>query len=404
MSVEVVTPSHPQYWQYRDTHSARGAPAEVLLPSTAAEVAACLQRAGHRGAAISVRSGGHGTARPATNEGGTVIDLRRMHAVVLPEAPSGRVHLGAGARIGDAVAALGRRGLALSTGDAGDVGVGGTVVAGGIGLLGRASGLFIDRIEALELVTPEGAVVTLSRDAHPDAFAAALGGEPFGVITEVAVRPIELPAVQHVLLLQQPTDVPVFLERWAQSAREAPREVTAFGYLFVSDGTLSAQTTIVIARTDGDAAAVDRFAELAPVRVRQQRSVRYADIVSCSGAPLLAEHAEHARTALLERGDARSWRGLASLLLDGVATKLELRALGGAIGDTPVLATAFRQRNAGLLVRALAPGEDPRRADALDAAWAPITAASLGHYAGLESPLRGTGGPAGTALPQRPRS
>lgn len=392
MSVDIVTPSHPQYWQYRDTDSARGAPAEVLLPSSATEVAACLQRAAQRGGPLSVRSGGHGTIAPATNDGGTVVDLRRMCAVAVPETPDGVARIGAGARLGDAVSTLGRVGLALSTGDAGDVGVGGTVVAGGIGLLGRAAGLFIDRVERLEVVTAAGAVAVLSRDAHPDAFAATLGGEPSAVITEVAVRPVALAAVRHAVLVQQPTDLAAYLEGWAQLARDAPRAVTAFCYVFLTGAAPTVQTTIVVAHTVDGSAAIERFAGLAAVRAHEQRVVPYAAVVPCTGAPLLAEHDDHSRTVLLERLDARTSRDLAAVVLDGTAAKLELRAMGGAIGDVVSAATAFRQRTAELLVRTLAPGADAPSADVLDAAWAPIIARGLGSYAGLESPPRPSGG------------
>jgi FAD binding domain len=66
-------------------------------------------------------------------------------------------------------------GLAISSGDYGDVGVGGLATAGGIGFLGRKHGLTIDHVLAAELVLADGTLLRVDADAHPDLFWAIRG-------------------------------------------------------------------------------------------------------------------------------------------------------------------------------------------------------------------------------------
>ena len=58
----------------------------------------------------------------------------------------------------DAVAALAPRGLTVPTGSCPSVGLAGFSMGGGIGALSRAHGLGADALEALTIVTPDGAV------------------------------------------------------------------------------------------------------------------------------------------------------------------------------------------------------------------------------------------------------
>src|SRR5690606_41689609 len=92
------------------------------------------------------------------------------------------VRVGPGARWGEVAAALSPRGWAITSGDYGGVGVGGLATAGGIGVLGRAHGLTIDHVRAVELVRADGSVVRASDDAHPALFSAArVPGSPVGI-------------------------------------------------------------------------------------------------------------------------------------------------------------------------------------------------------------------------------
>ena len=88
---------------------------------------------------------------------------------------------------------LTQRGLFVPHGTCSHVRVGGHVQTGGYSQLGRAFGLFGDHVDAIELVTADGEVRTVTRGVPADAelFYAVLGGSPgnYGVLTHLHMRP-----------------------------------------------------------------------------------------------------------------------------------------------------------------------------------------------------------------------
>ena len=86
---------------------------------------------------LAVRSGGHGISGRSTNDGGIVIDVGAIDGVEVLDRRGGWCASAPGARWGDVAQALAPHGLAMSSGDYGDVGVGGLATAGGIGFLAR---------------------------------------------------------------------------------------------------------------------------------------------------------------------------------------------------------------------------------------------------------------------------
>jgi FAD/FMN-containing dehydrogenase len=111
-----------------------------------------------------VRSGGHGISGRSTNDGGIVIDLARLDRV---EVTGTRARVGPGASWGHVAESLAPSGLAMSSGDYGDVGVGGLATAGGIGFLARKFGLTIDHVAAAELVLADGRIVRADASQNP---------------------------------------------------------------------------------------------------------------------------------------------------------------------------------------------------------------------------------------------
>ena len=110
----------------------------MLRPRDRPRSASALAFARAQDVPLAVRSGGHGISGRSTNDGGIVIDVGALNSVEVARPRTGAVRLGAGARWGDVAAALSPHGLAISSGDYGDVGVGGLVTAGGwAGLLAR---------------------------------------------------------------------------------------------------------------------------------------------------------------------------------------------------------------------------------------------------------------------------
>jgi FAD/FMN-containing dehydrogenase len=97
-----------------------GSPSLVLRPGTADEVVAAVAFArANREVPLSVRSGGHGISGRSTNDGGIVIDLKRLNAIEVLNQSTRRVRIGPGARWVDVASALEPHGWAITSGDYG---------------------------------------------------------------------------------------------------------------------------------------------------------------------------------------------------------------------------------------------------------------------------------------------
>ena len=184
-SGEVITADSADYEAASTTHRATGvSPAFVVRPKTTADVAAAIAYATAEKIPIAVRGGGH--TEYSSVDDALVIDLAEFSDIEVLE--GGLVRIGGGALWGDVAAALTPHGLALSSGDATTVGVGGLTLGGGIGWLVRQVGLTIDSLVSAEVVLASGAVVTASADSEPELFWAIRGGGGnFGVVTQLHV-------------------------------------------------------------------------------------------------------------------------------------------------------------------------------------------------------------------------
>ena len=168
---------------------------------TATDVAAAVSYAVRNGLEIAVRGGAHGASGKATVDGGMMINLAAMNAVVVdPE--TRRVRVGGGALLKDVINAAQEHGLALPVGLVGHTGVGGLTLGGGMGWLSRKHGLTLDNMVSAEVVTADGQILRASDTENPDLFWAIRGGGGnFGVVTEFefALHPVG-PIVQLGML------------------------------------------------------------------------------------------------------------------------------------------------------------------------------------------------------------
>src|SRR6476646_12154887 len=173
----IVLPGSPDYDVARQVHSAINdrRPALIVRAADAHDVAKTVVLARESGLTLSVRGGGHSLAGYGTNDGGIVLDLGAMKGL----------HIDADRRVAWAqpgltatqyTVAAAAHGLATPFGDTGSVGIGGLTLGGGIGWLVRKYGLTIDALEAVEIVTADGHLVTAGEDSHPDLFWAIRGG------------------------------------------------------------------------------------------------------------------------------------------------------------------------------------------------------------------------------------
>src|SRR3954451_14893182 len=143
---DIIRPGDASYPAASGSILASGAPALVLRPGGVEDVRAAVRFAAGSGLALAVRGGGHGFPGFGTNDGGVVIDLRRLSDVEVLDPDRHLVRVGGGATWGEVAVALAPYGLAISSGDTKGVGVGGLTLTGGIGWKVRRYGLALDNV------------------------------------------------------------------------------------------------------------------------------------------------------------------------------------------------------------------------------------------------------------------
>jgi FAD/FMN-containing dehydrogenase len=205
------------------------APALVLQPNSAAQVAAAVGFARDHGLLLSIKGGGHNMAGTSIAERGLTLDMSRMREIVVD--PDARLaHVGSGCLLRDVDRATQAHGLATPLGsfDSG-VGVAGLTLGGGLGYLTRRFGWTVDSLEEVEIVTADGQTRTASRDQHADLlWALRGGGGNFGVVTRFTYRLHKVgPTITGGLMVWSADRVDDVLATYRDLTEAAPRELTA---------------------------------------------------------------------------------------------------------------------------------------------------------------------------------
>jgi FAD/FMN-containing dehydrogenase len=382
--MEITRPVDRGYAALRHVYSRTGQPGSVLLPRSTDELVEALGIVRASGRPFSIRSGGHGISSIATNDGGDVIDLRWLASV---EHRGGtHVRIGPGARWGAVAHELSPLGLAISSGDSGDVGVGGLATTGGVGLMGRAHGLTIDRLRSAEIVTADGRVHRVSETEDPDLFWAVRGaGANFGIVTSFEFDAAETSDVVQATVAYQPTDLAAFLFAWGRTVEQAAREVSAFLYIGAGPRPF-AQATVVYAGDDLGAAVpeLERFVRLPGTAGQRSMVVPYSAVPLTSGAPHTGQQRAATHTGLAVHLDDDLSARIAVLLRAGGAEMVQIRSVGGAVNDVDPDATAYAHRHQNFSVTAVSMDGGP----AFDRAWEPVHERMDGMYLSFESDHR----------------
>lgn len=385
-----VEPGDFGYADVRATYMRGGAPGIVLQPDSPQQVVDALAFARrHPDRALGVRSGGHGVSGRSTNDGGIVIDLRRLDGIEVLDEGRRLVRIGPGARWMQVAEVLGAHGWALSSGDYGGVGVGGLATAGGIGFLAREHGLTIDHLRAVEIVLADGSLVRADAETREDLFWAVRGaGANVGIVTAFEFEAVEIGDVGWAQLAFQLDDPAEFLEGYARIVEESPRDLTVFLLMGAPrrGQPWIAQLYGVVDSDDPDTivARLQPFAELAPLVQQSVTLTSYARIMA--NADLGPQHGAgepHSRSGLIAHATTDFAQAAVRMLASGDVYFFQLRAVGGAVADVPEEATAYAHRSANFSVVAL--GSDALR---LDAAWADIAPHMEGQYLSFDSSLR----------------
>ncbi|KAB1197859.1 MULTISPECIES: FAD-binding oxidoreductase [Haloferax] len=202
-------------------------PTLIVRCRGSADVAKGVEFATTHDLPFSVRGGAHNQTGSSMVEEGIVLDLAGIdHVRVNPEEQVAQV--GAGCRARDALIETQHYGLAMPTGSAGDVGIPGSTLGGAIGWMRRKHGLGIDALQSVDVVTPNGELVTASESENEDLFWAVRGGGGnFGVVTNFEFELYEVPPIVAGLGIFYPgDDATEVFENYRKVTADAPDEVT----------------------------------------------------------------------------------------------------------------------------------------------------------------------------------
>lgn len=381
-SGEVIKPGDADYESASTIMVRQGSPALIVFPRTAADVATAVTYGVDQHLTISVKSGGHSNAGFSTNDGGLVIDLKHFSEVSLIDKAQHLVRIGTGAKWIDVAKELESYGLALSSGDTTSVGVGGLLLGGGVGWMVRKYGLTIDSLVSAEVVTADGRILQVSADENADLFWGIRGGGGnLGIVTNVVCEAHPIGKVFAGTVIFKLEHLAELIKGWRDYMRTAPRELTTVLLMMPPFGDRPASVMIICcyAGDNHDAAmtAIDPLTTLGTVVTNNVTEKDYADVL---------EEAKPPRGVKIFVNNAFV-DNMSDELIDVISRQhnaiLQIRGLGGALGDTATDATAFAHRGAEALI--VAPTFVPLTASEQDIEkalqpWREIEAFGTGAY------------------------
>lgn len=201
--------------------------ARILRPANAGQVAAAVRAAAAAGQRLAVAGACHAMGGQQFAEGGWLLETSRLDHVLEFDGRRGLVRCGAGVRwpalqrfLRDQRTQAGPAwAIRQKQTGADDFSLGGAVAAN---IHGRGLDMppFVGDIEALQVVTPDGALRTVDRAGDPELFALVVGGYGlFGVVTEVTLRLAPRQVLQRrVRLLRRDALAAAFAQARARGA------------------------------------------------------------------------------------------------------------------------------------------------------------------------------------------
>ena len=230
----VIAPKHPAYEEARQVWNGMidRYPALIVEVETAEDVAACIRFARQHDLVLSVRGGGHNVAGFATNDGGIVVDLKRLNKVVVDPAVKA-VQAGGGVTIGELDAATQQYGLAVPMGVVSATGIAGLTLSGGAGWMRNKHGLSCDNLIGAEMVTADGLIIQVSETVNRDLlWGLRGGGGNFGIVTRFDFRAYPLgPQVYVNAIFYDGARLQEALHFFREQVSQLPEEVSLLAAL-----------------------------------------------------------------------------------------------------------------------------------------------------------------------------
>lgn len=226
-----VYPTNPEYNTDRFIANKRFSlfPHAIIAPRTQEEAVFIFNSLKNHHLNFAIRAGGH-CYEPASLSSSYIIDLHHFDQIT-PDVSKQEVRIGAGCRLGDVIETLGKLDFAIPTGTCPRVGVAGLSLGGGIGMLSRPLGLTCDSILSMTLLTAEGKVIEVTKEAYPDLFWAlrGAGNGSFGIVLGFTFKMYRIPQVSYYELTWDwnPLMVPQIIRTWQTWIQTLPDNITS---------------------------------------------------------------------------------------------------------------------------------------------------------------------------------
>jgi hypothetical protein len=358
-----------------------GHPGLIARCADVAEVRAALRAAADAGVLTAIRCGGHSLAGFGTCNGGMVIDLSRMRAVIV-DAPARRARFEGGCLLGDIDRATQKVGLAFPAGVVSHTGAAGLVLGGGTGWLNRLHGLSCDNVTGFTLIVADGSLVRANAEENPELFWALRGGGGnFGVVTEFEVNLHPVTSVLFSAGVCFEDDIFTGVQQWRDFMPHAPDNLR-WGISL----TIAPHAENIPAHFRGRPAASHGLlwvGDLEQGRPYIDRGLSRCNAVAVNTSELsflnlqtMADHEfPHGRRYYTKSGyfkslDDQDIRRMVEALatIPSPASQIELSYLDGAAGRVAADETAFGDRGSPFIVNLLGNWSD-QADDAANIAW-----------------------------------
>jgi len=173
------------------------APEVVVRAKDEQDIIAAILFARENALKVAVRGGGHNWCQPTLRNGGMLIDLSNLNQIISIDVAGRKAVLQPVVSNRDVQKALNEKGLAYPTGHCPQVKLSGYLLGGGMSWNQGSWGAGTESVEAIELVTAAGELITASKDENQEYFWAARGSGSgfFGVVTRYHLKLYPLPKV-----------------------------------------------------------------------------------------------------------------------------------------------------------------------------------------------------------------
>lgn len=175
------------------------APLAVVRVADEQDVIAVVKFARSNRLKAAIRGGGHNWCQPTLRQGGLLIDLQDLNKVISIDVEKRRAVVQPIISNRDVQKALNPKGLAYPSGHCPQVKLSGYLLGGGMAWNPTVWGSGAESVEAIEMVTAQGELITASETENADYFWAARGAGSgfFGVVTKYYLKLYPLPRAIH---------------------------------------------------------------------------------------------------------------------------------------------------------------------------------------------------------------